>query len=109
MSKRGQNEGTIVRRSDGRFCGAVSLGFEGGRRKRRYVYGATREEVARKVTGMLRTQHVGQVVPSGKGTLGELLDIWLAHVAAQVDNGDRKPKTLAGYRRLVEDYIRPQL
>ena len=34
MSKRGQNEGSIYQRKDGRWAGAVSRGYVGGKLKR---------------------------------------------------------------------------
>ena len=46
MAKRGNNEGSIYKRADGR--GAAALTVTWG--KRRTLYGKTRQEVARKLT-----------------------------------------------------------
>jgi hypothetical protein len=43
--KRGANEGSIYKRSDGRWCAVIILGWEGGERRRKYFYGATKAEV----------------------------------------------------------------
>jgi hypothetical protein len=43
--RRGAGEGTITRRADGRWVGAVQIGTdENGKRLRRWVYGLTRGE-----------------------------------------------------------------
>src|SRR5215472_12078003 len=48
--KRGQNEGSIFQReSDGRWCGVLNLGWENGRRKRKYFYATTAAEVQQKL------------------------------------------------------------
>ena len=44
--RRGHGEGAIYqRKSDGRWCASVDLGFVGGKRRRKLLYGATRKEV----------------------------------------------------------------
>ncbi|HEV2073260.1 MAG TPA: hypothetical protein VGR29_06405 [Thermomicrobiales bacterium] len=43
--RRGHNEGSIYQRNDGRFVGAISLGMVDGKRRRKVIYGDTREEV----------------------------------------------------------------
>ena len=67
MSRRGSSEGTIHRRKDGRWTAALSLGYQGGRRRRRYFYGKTRAEVARKL-------HEAQRTLSDGGILDQLID-----------------------------------
>jgi hypothetical protein len=43
MGKRGQNEGSIYKHPDGRWTSVINLGYEGGKLKRQYFYGKTRE------------------------------------------------------------------
>jgi hypothetical protein len=45
MARRGQNEGSIYRRKDGRWVGVIHLGYEDGKRRRKYVYAPTRAEL----------------------------------------------------------------
>ncbi len=45
MAKRGQNEGSIYKRDDGRWCAVLSLGYVDGKRKRKSFYGDTRKKV----------------------------------------------------------------
>ncbi len=52
--KRGNNEGSTYKRSDGKWVGAVTLGYNAqGNPKRRVVYGNTRAEAAKKLTDLL--------------------------------------------------------
>src|SRR5258706_8843725 len=49
-TRRGRGEGGIYRRSDGTWCGSVSLGYDAnGKRKRRVVYGDTKQEAQEKL------------------------------------------------------------
>ncbi len=41
MSKRGQNEGSIHKREDGRWVATINLGWVAGKRKRKSFYGKT--------------------------------------------------------------------
>ena len=53
-SKRGNGEGSIFKRNDGKWCGVVTNGRDNeGKLKRLYYYGKSRQEVADKI---LKTQ-----------------------------------------------------
>ena len=56
MSKRGNNEGSIYKRRDGRYVATINLGWEAGRRLRKSYYGSTRKAVADKLTVALRSR-----------------------------------------------------
>jgi hypothetical protein len=43
--KRNAGEGSIFERSDGRWCAQLDLGWQNGRRVRKYIHGATAGEV----------------------------------------------------------------
>jgi integrase len=48
--RRGNNEGSIYQLKDGSWCGAVTVGYKSdGKLIRKYKYGKTRQEVAKKV------------------------------------------------------------
>jgi integrase len=47
--RRGHGEGSIYRRSDGRWAAMVDLGWHAGKRRRKFLYGRTRAEVAKKL------------------------------------------------------------
>jgi len=77
--KRGNNEGSITRRPDGRWMAQVTIGRDAatGKPKRATFYGKTRQEVADKLTKALREKQQGTFVAPHKMTLGEWLDTWL--------------------------------
>src|ERR671937_1331373 len=77
--KRGNNEGSIIRRPDGRWMAQITIGRnpETGKPRRATFYGKTRQEVADKLTKALREKQQGTFVAPHKLTLGEWLDTWL--------------------------------
>lgn len=105
MSKRGQNEGSIYKRKDGRWAGAVSLGYAEGKLKRKAVYGATRKEVKDRITGILRDQQRGIPVIGERQTLGEFLERWLSDVVRP----SVRPRTHTSYEQLVRLHLKPAL
>ena len=76
-TKRGTNEGTIYRRKDGRWTGAITI--EGGRvrLKRKQFYGRTRLEVSRKLTKALEAVQEGVPLPSDRLSLASFASDWL--------------------------------
>lgn len=97
MAKRGNGEGTIYKRKDGRWETAVTL--EGGNRKR--IYGKTRSEVSQKLTEALRARKEGRLRAEPSQTVGKYLNHWLEdQVRLKV-----RPRTYESYslnvRRLV--------
>ena len=59
-TRRGNGEGGIYQRKDGRWCGQVLTGYnELGKPVRKTYYGATREEVARKVSATTNQIYCG--------------------------------------------------
>ncbi|HEY8490967.1 MAG TPA: site-specific integrase [Dehalococcoidia bacterium] len=101
QKKRGNNEGSLGKRKDGRWEARVTLP-DGTRRS---FYGRTREEAARKLAQALRAvQEGGSLARPGRRTVGDLLDAWLQAKAGQV-----RPGTLASYRWLVDHHLRPRL
>lgn len=76
--KRGNGEGTIYKRSDGRWSGQATVGRNtDGSPKRRAVYGKSRKEVADKIAEILSDIKTGDYIEPNKTTLGEWLDIWM--------------------------------
>jgi integrase len=105
--KRGNNEGSITRRLDGRWMAQVTIGRdpETGKPKRATFYGKTRQEVADKLTKALRDKQQGTFVAPHKLTLGAWLDTWLWEY--------KKPRvraiTFDGYEMLVRRHLKPTL
>lgn len=105
MSRRGNTEGTIHRRKDGRWAAALSLGYQGGKRRRRSFYGKTRAEVARKLQEAQRTIGDGGILPGEQQTVETLLETWLKDSAAQ----KVRPRTLQRYQEIARLHITPAL
>lgn len=105
MSKRGQGEGSIYKRKDGRWAGAVSLGYVGGKLKRKAVYGRTRKAVQDRMTRLLNDQQTGLPVVGEKQRVGDFLADWLENwVRPSV-----KPKTFSSYSDTVRLHLVPSL
>ena len=56
MARRGNNEGSIYKRADGRWAAVINLGWQDGKRKRKTFYGRTRREVQDPFTKALRAR-----------------------------------------------------
>ncbi len=105
MSKRGQNEGTITKRADGRWEAKINLGYKNGKRHRRSFYGKTRREVAEKLASALREHQQGLPVAAERQTVAQFLDRWLADVVQPAV----RPKTHHSYAQLVRLHVKPAL
>lgn len=103
MGRRGRDEGSIYRRSDDRWAGAVTLGYREGRRVRKQFYGATRKEVQEKLTKALRDHQQGLPVPVGRQTVAEFLHRWLEDCARP----RLRPRTFEGYESIVKQHLLP--
>lgn len=105
MTRRGPHEGTIYQRKDGRWEGAVHLGWENGRRNRKFVIAHSRKEVADKLTELLRARDEQRPIPSQRDKLGPFLERWLDEVA--------RPKvrvsTYDSYADIVRLHLQPGL
>ncbi|MFJ4523898.1 tyrosine-type recombinase/integrase [Streptomyces sp. NPDC088810] len=106
MAKRRANgEGTITKRTDGRYHAAAYVYRPDGTRTRKFVYGKTREEVADKLTEMQEMTRQGIPAASSTMAFGDYLTYWLATIAPE----RLKPATLNSYEGLSRLYIRPAL
>ena len=103
--RRGRGEGTIHLRSDGRWAGAVTLGYRAGKRRRKTVYGKTRRQVQDKITKVLNTQQDGLPIPTGRQSVEQFLTRWLTDVVRT----SVRPRTHESYSSLVECHIAPVL
>lgn len=105
--RRGNGEGTISKRKDGRWEGKVTIEYDpaSGKTKRLTFYGRTRQEVAEKITKALAEIQQGTFVKPTGETLGEWLDTWLE----QYKRPAVRPTTYDSYKYLVETHIKPAL
>lgn len=107
MSKqrRGAGEGSVYRSPDGRWRGAVDMGWKEGRRVRKYVTGATRSQALSKLQVLQRTLEQG-VTTDGKMSVQKWLEHWLATV---VDRRVASDNTRKNYEQIVRVHLTPGL
>ncbi|PDW00984.1 tyrosine-type recombinase/integrase [Candidatus Chloroploca asiatica] len=106
MSKRrGHGEGSIHQRSDGRWCALVDLGIINGTRKRKYLYGDTRKEVAEKLKVALRDQQLGLMTVHENQTVTQFLTAWLEQSVKPTN----KPSTHQSYRDIIKRHVEPAI
>src|SRR5215831_10088024 len=103
--KRGQGEGSIFQRSDGRWCAAMVVGYRDGRPRRKHFYGETRADVAGRLTKALQELQQGIMPADDRIKLDAFLDRWLEdNVKVSV-----RPRTYDSYKQLVRLYLKPDL
>ncbi|MEY2590544.1 MAG: hypothetical protein QOJ67_2528 [Acidimicrobiaceae bacterium] len=103
-TKRGNGEGSLYKRSDGRWAGSVDLGWEGGKRRRKVVYGRTQAEALGKLRAAQASVKSNLPLPDERLTVGAHLDRWLAGLEGHVS-----ANTLDNYRRITDKHIVPDL
>lgn len=75
--RRGQNEGTISQRKDGRWEARITTGYRNGKQVRKCIYGKTRQEVADQLGEYLIKVRKGQSLPNERITVEAFLLEWL--------------------------------
>jgi hypothetical protein len=102
VKKRGNGEGSVFKRKDGRWCARYTVRTVNGL-NRRDVYGETRKEVVGKLREALDESHRGSVRTSEN--LGDFLRYWLANSVS----GSVSPRTYERYEQIVRLHIEPAL
>jgi integrase len=100
MAKRGNSEGTIRRRSDGRW--EARLFMPDGTRKS--LYGATRQEVARELATAMRDREQGLSALDDRQTVGEYLAAWIESYRQR-----RRITSYLRYERVIRRHLQPGL
>jgi integrase len=104
--KRGNNEGTISRRKDGRWCAAITIGYdENNKQKRQFFYGKTRQEVAEKLNKAINDIANGLFVEPNKVTVSEWFDVWLF----EYKKPSVRATTYESYEYLNRIHIKPSI
>lgn len=99
MTRRGNNEGSIFQRKDGRWCAAITI--DG---KRLYLYGKTRKEVAQKLKDTLAQVDAGLTIKAAKYTLDGYLAEWMGSMRSSV-----RPRTWEQYDQVIRTHINPYI
>ena len=105
MTRRGPNEGSVYQRKDGRWEGAVHMGYENGKRVRKFAIGNTRAEVVAKLAPIIRARDERRPVPNQRTKLGPFLRRWLDEVAKPTI----RASTYASYNDIIRLHLIPGL
>lgn len=104
--RRGNGEGSIKQRADGRWEARYTLGFnpKTGKPVRKSIYGKTKKEVQDKLVKTLAEIVDGKHFEPTKMLLRDWLEFWLKTYSC-----DKKYSTLKGYRASINKHINPAL
>jgi integrase len=102
--KRGNGEGSITKRKDGRWMARYTVYTPKGQ-KRRTIYGTTRKEAADKLAQALSDRTSGIVYDDENVTVDEYLDTWLKGSV----RGSVRQSTYDRDANLVNNHLRPAL
>jgi len=102
--KRGNGEGSITKRKDGRWMARYTVHTPKGP-KRKTVYGRTRQEVAAKLAKAMAERDGGIELDPSNATVDEYLQRWLNDSV----KGSVRPITFESYERLIRVHVVPTL
>lgn len=105
MSRRGPHEGSVYLRKDGRWEGAVHMGYQDGKRVRKFVIGHSRKETADKMAALLKARDERRPVPDQRQKLGPFLRTWLDEIAKPTI----RASTYGSYEDIVRLHLAPGL
>jgi integrase len=92
MARRGNGEGSIMQRPDGRWHGRITI--DGARK---HIYGKTRAEVTKRMLALRHDAQSGLPYVDGRQSLGAYLDTWLI---------TKKPEVEHSYWLRCDQYVR---
>jgi integrase len=102
--KRGNGEGSIHRRKSGGWYAQYTV-YSAKGRKRKTLYGKTRQEVAAKLATALSNRKGGLTFDAGNLTLGDYLDRWLNDSVRDTV----RQRTWERYEQIARVHIKPAL
>lgn len=101
MAKRTNGEGTIYKRSDGRWCAAHYVG-----NKRKFLYGKSQKEVKDKLKKLIEESELnGDLMLSNDLTLAN----WVLEYLEQYKKNDLKATTMTTYMTFYRKHIKDSL
>jgi len=105
-NKRAKGDGTIYQRqSDGMYCASIELPSLPGKRRRKVVVAKTEAQVKEKLKIAKRKLLLEGDIVTASMTLAAWTDQWFTNTALK----KIKPRTAAGYRSQIEQYIKPAI
>jgi integrase len=102
-ARRGNNEGSVYKRKDGRWVGAATVGGGPGGQKKKIVYGKTRQEAAAKLTDVLKAVKDDMPLAPELLTISKFAEQWLGTVRSSI-----APKTYESYESNLRVHVEPR-
>ncbi|MEX5717823.1 site-specific integrase [Geodermatophilus maliterrae] len=106
MAKRGNGEGSIFMRADGRWYSALTYRDDVGEVRRREVSGRTQAEVRAKLRELRERVEAGAPVKDASITMAVWLEDWTTKA---LPASDRKPATIDLYATIARSHLVPKL
>jgi integrase len=106
VAKRGNGEGSIFKRANGRWYSALTYRDEYGEPKRREVSGRTQAEVRAKLRDIQERLEAGSPVKDAVMTVGAWLEDW---TTKSLPASDRKQATIDLYTMIARNHLAPKL
>ena len=105
-TRRGKNQGCLYKRTDGRWCGIATIGYdENGKQLKKFIYGKTKMEVADKLTKITKRIDTSYFDELKSNSIGEVMNEWmLVFKRNQVS-----PRTFEGNLRKFRKHIEPRI
>jgi integrase len=104
--RRAHGEGSVYRRSDGRWAASVDLGWIDGKRRRKVVYARTERDAVAKRDELRRQLRLGVDLSAPPRTLAAWLHEWLRDIKG---SDGTAASTLRRYREVVDTHLVPGL
>ncbi len=104
MGKRGNGEGSVYQRKDGRWVGQYLVYLPSGP-KYRYIYAKTRKLAADKLTKAMADRNGGIVFDDENLTVSDFLDVWLSDCVKDTI----RVSTFERYKGIADLHISPAL
>ena len=105
-TRRGNKEGSIFQRKDGRWVGAATVGYdENGKVKRKFIYGKTKMEVADKLVALTNRIENQNFEYIDKNNLAKLMNEWLL----VFKKNQVSPRTFEGVYSKYKLHIEPKI
>jgi integrase len=104
--RRGNGEGSIFQRADGRWVATIAVGYDhAGKRRRKTVYGHTKREVQDELNRLQQRKSTGALTATSKVTVAQYLDRWLQDVARLTVRNS----TFRRYSELLKLHVKPRI
>src|SRR5262249_12311135 len=100
--RRGKGEGSIRKRTDGRWEARIDCGWIDGKRVRKSIFGRTRREVTRRLPNALQQAQRGMPFADERQTVERYLTRWLRHMQTRI-----RGRTWATYETAVRLHLSP--